>query len=147
VPARLPAFGFRGALIATGFAIAFARPAAAQTTSEPDSTVTQLTAVRVEAAAPRESYRSMLRGYYFLQNELKGYDRKIVRLEKHLDSLKTIVAPAKEREIARLDNATAEVRARRLALEARLEALESAQRATTAAGTETSGSPDDRSQP
>jgi chromosome segregation ATPase len=143
VPTRLRSFGLR-AVIAAGFAIALARPAGAQTAAELDSAVAKLATIKIEAAAPQETYRSMLRGYFFLQNELKGYDRKIVRLEKHLDSLKTVVAPAKEREIARLDSATAQVRARRLALEARLEALEASQRSAGAVVAETSGSPDDK---
>ena len=89
-----------------------------------------LAPVTVEAAAPkRDTYRSLVRANAFLAYEIKQADKKIVKLERHLDSLKAVAAE-KEESIARTESTTASVRARRLELEARLEALEKRNSAT-----------------
>lgn len=58
-----------------------------------------------------------------LAHELKRYDRKVAQLEEKLDSLKAVEAE-KQRQVIAIENAAAEVRARRLALEARLRAAD-----------------------
>ena len=58
-----------------------------------------------------------------LAHELKRYDRRVAQLEGKLDSLKAVEAE-KQRYIAAIENATAQVRAQRLALEARLRAAD-----------------------
>jgi phage shock protein A len=64
------------------------------------------------------------RGNRQLRHELEGYDRKIVLLEQRLDSLQVQEARMKL-QIRALDSATAATRSERLALEARLNAMES----------------------
>ena len=63
------------------------------------------------------------RGNRELERQIRIYDRRIEQLETHLDSLKTVAAE-RERYITATDSVTAQIRARRLALEARLAALE-----------------------
>jgi len=59
-----------------------------------------------------------------LERELAAYDRKVEKLENRLAYLKGPVTDSLNRQISGLDAATAETRNRRLALEARLSALE-----------------------
>ena len=58
-----------------------------------------------------------------LAEELRRHDKHIAKLEVRLDSLRAIERE-KQQQIARIDSLTAETRAQRLALEARLRAME-----------------------
>jgi hypothetical protein len=55
-----------------------------------------------------------------LERDLASYDRQVVRLERHLDSLKTVVSDSLQREIDRAESLAARMRAERLRLEAQL---------------------------
>ena len=72
----------------------------------------------------RNDIRAMERQNRALARQVARYDQQIVRLEGHLEYLKTVVTDSITRETAKLDSATATIRARRLELEARLKEFE-----------------------
>jgi len=132
---------FRRNVIAAAFVAAtgalFAAPARAQVTTPPDS-ISANRLPPIVSTAEREGLLSRIwtmqekrrevleleRGNRQLRHELEGYDRKIVQLEQRLDSLQVQEARMKL-QIRAIDSATAATRAERLALEARLRAMES----------------------
>lgn len=69
--------------------------------------------------------RDLVAGNRFLEKELARYDRRIVELEKKLDSLK-FVAAARWKEARELEAAALATRERRLELERRVAFLEAA---------------------
>ena len=71
----------------------------------------------------RQTVIDLERGNRQLERQLAEYDRRIVRLETKLDSLKAREAEM-QRQIQMIDSAAAATRAARLALEARLRPLE-----------------------
>ena len=100
-----------------------------------DSTlqVRALPAMRVTAAKPkasREGVLALMEENIRLAGELRRQDQKVEELSRRLAWLKGPVTDSVNRDISRLDAQTAETRARRQALEARLQSLEG----TTAAG-------------
>ena len=117
-----------------------ARPLAAQQ-AEPvavaDSTVRprQLAAVVItaeKAKASRAGVLALMEENRRLAGVLAAQDRRVTQLAARLHYLQTTVTDSVTREIATLDGAAAEARARRLALEARLAAIEGS---TTSAST------------
>jgi hypothetical protein len=114
------------------------RAARAQQSAEPaDSTVRARELVPIVITAEEKKKQSWLqrlglRSRYSqierenkeMERTLAFYDRKIARLEAHLDSLKTVVRDSMMKDLARIDSTTHEIRARRLALEARIKELE-----------------------
>ena len=112
-----------------------ARPVAAQQAQAPDSSVGVDSTVRVRKLAPvvitAEKAKASRAGVLALMEEnrrlagvLAEHDRKVEQLAKRLHHLQTHVTDSVNRQIASIDGAAAETRARRLALEARLAALE-----------------------
>ena len=114
-------------------AVGAARPVAAQ--QAPDSGTRVDSVVRVRQLAPvvitAEKAKPSRAGVLALMEEnrrlaavLAEHDRKVEQLAKRLHHLQTHVTDSVTRQIATIDGAAAETRARRLALEARLAALE-----------------------
>lgn len=88
--------------------------------------------IRAEKAkASRAGVLALMEENRRLAAVLAEHDRKVEKLAARLQHLQTVVTDSVTREIATIDNAAAEARARRVALEARLAALEG----TTASGT------------
>jgi hypothetical protein len=109
---------------------------AAAPTVAPDSAaprrvmmLAEVTVAAAPAPARKKSYMGTLREYRDLQGLSRDFARQIGKLERHLDSLKTEVAPRLEREAAQMDAQAAELRQRRLALEARVAAMQARQAA------------------
>ena len=103
--------------------------AGAQTTTPEDSTlqVRALPTVTVTAAKPKASRAGVLalaQENRRLAAELYRQDRKIDSLNRRLAYLRGPATDSMNRDISRFDAQTAETRARRQALEARLQALE-----------------------
>ena len=109
---------------------------AGATDTTPAARATQVLApVEVKAEsrpADRKTYSAKVREVRALNWVRSDYDRQIGRLEQHLDSLKTVVAPAMERQVAQMDSTTLAIRAQREALEARLRAIQERQAAQAA---------------
>ena len=102
-----------------------------------DSTqqVRALPAMRVTAEKPkasREGVLALMEENMRLGAELRRQDQKVESLTKRLAYLKGPATDSLNRDITRLDSQTAETRARRQALEARLIALEGTQSAAVA---------------
>ena len=94
-----------------------------------DSTrqVRALPAMRVTAEKPkasREGVLALMEENIRLAGELRRQDQKVEELSRRLAHLKGPVTDSVNRDISRLDAQTAEARARRQALEARLQSLE-----------------------
>jgi hypothetical protein len=96
--------------------------------ARPDSlppTVLHTVTIKAESGkASRAGVLALMEENRHLAQELAGYDRKVSKLETRLAYLKGPVTDSLNRQITGLDAATAETRARRLELEARLNALE-----------------------
>ena len=97
-----------------------------------DSTrlVRALPAMRVTAAKPkasREGVLALMEENIRLAGELRRQDEKVDELSRRLAYIKGPVTDSVTRDISRLDAQTAETRARRQALEARLQSLEGPQ--------------------
>ena len=97
-----------------------------------DSTrqVRSLPAMRVTAAKPkatREGVLALMEENIRLAGELRRQDQKVEELSRRLAYIKGPVTDSVNRDISRLDAQTAEARARRQALEARLQTLEGPQ--------------------
>lgn len=130
----------RTRLFAAAFAVALsivpvaARAQSADSASGVDSLRPRtLQAVVVTAEKPRATRQGVLalmEENRRLAGVLREQDRKIDRLEARLNYLRTTATDSVNRQIASLDTQTAETRARREALEARLAALEQARGAT-----------------
>ena len=102
-----------------------------------DSTlqVRALPAMRVTAAKPRasrEGVLALMEENIRLAGELRRQDQKVEELTRRLAWLTGPVTDSVNRDITRLDAQTAETRARRQALEARLQSLEGTQAMSTA---------------
>lgn len=94
-----------------------------------------LPAVRVTAEKPkasREGVLALMEENIRLAGELRRQDRKVDELSRRLAYLRGPVTDSMNRDITRLDAQTAETRARRQALEARLQQLEGTQASTIA---------------
>lgn len=94
-----------------------------------DSTrqVRALPAMRVTAEKPRasrEGVLALMEENIRLADELRRQDQRVEELARRLAHLKGPVTDSVTRDISRLDAQTAEARARRQALEARLQSLE-----------------------
>jgi hypothetical protein len=125
---------FHMPVIGTVFAILCATSAGAQAPM-PDSTrVGTLPTVTVTADAPggnwltrawdrRQAVVSLMEENRRLAGVLRREDARVARLEKHLDSLKRVDAERRA-ALATIQDSVTAVRARRLALEARLIAME-----------------------
>ena len=97
-----------------------------------DSTrqVRALPAMRVTAAKPKASrvgVLALMEEIIRLAGELRRQDQKVEELSRRLAYIKGPVTDSVTRDISRLDAQAAETRARRQALEARLQSLEGAQ--------------------
>ena len=97
-----------------------------------DSTrqIRALPAMRVTATKPRASRDgviALMEENIRLAGELRRQDEKVEQLSRRLAFIKGPVTDSVNRDISRLDSQTAETRARRQALEARLQSLEGAQ--------------------
>jgi hypothetical protein len=97
-----------------------------------DSTprVRALPAMRVTAEKPkasREGVLALMEENIRLAGELRRQDQKVEELSRRLAYIKGPVTDSVNRDISRLDAQTAETRARRQALEARLQTLEGVQ--------------------
>jgi uncharacterized coiled-coil protein SlyX len=124
------------------------RPLGAQQSQQPqDSAVRVDSTTRVRQLAPMvitaEKQKVSRAGVLALMEEnrrlagvLAAHDRRVEQLAARLRYLQTTVTDSVTREIAQIDGAAAETRARRLALEARLAALEGTQSANTMMRTE-----------
>lgn len=89
--------------------------------------VRALPAMRVTAEKPkasREGVLALMEENIRLAGELRRQDQKVEELARRLAHLKGPVTDSVNRDISRLDAQTAEARARRQALEARLQSLE-----------------------
>ena len=89
-----------------------------------------LSAMRITAEKPkatREGVLALMEENIRLAGELRRQDRKVEELSRRLAYLQGPVTDSVNRDITRLDTQTAETRARRQALEARLRALEGPQ--------------------
>ena len=128
------------------------RPLAAQQAQQQDSVVSVDSTTRVRQLAPMvitaEKARATRAGVLALMEEnrrlaavLAAHDRRVEELAARLRYLQTTVTDSVNREIAQLDGAAAEARARRLALEARLAALEGNQSANASANAAASTAP------
>lgn len=119
-------FSIRVVAIATAF-LGLATPASAQrdSTVRVDSAAT-LETITVKANAPKSRAareRQLIAGNRILAKQLASYDKRIAQLEARLDSLR-IESAHKWREAREMENAAAEARERRVALERRLAILE-----------------------
>lgn len=97
-----------------------------------DSTrqIRALPAMRVTAEKPRasrEGVLALMEENIRLASELRRQDEKVEALSRRLAHLKGPVTDSVTRDISRLDAQTAETRARRQALEARLQSIEGTQ--------------------
>lgn len=105
-------------------------PVPVTTDSTARMSMSALPAVRVTAAKPkasREGVLALMEENIRLAGELRRQDRKVDELSRRLAHLKGPVTDSVNRDISRLDAQTAETRARRQALEARLQQLEGTQ--------------------
>lgn len=105
------------------------------TTTDSTLQVRALPAMRVTAAKPeasREGVLALMEENIRLAGELRRQDKKVEELSRRLAYLRGPVTDSVNRDISRLDAQTAETRARRQALEARLQSLEGTQTANTA---------------
>jgi hypothetical protein len=128
----------------TCLAALVARPAAAQSaapnpTTDSTSSRTPVTLAPVNVTAPhaqsdRRRVLDLERGNRILAAEARRQGRRIAELETRLDSLKRVGAE-REREIARIDSATAATHAARLAVAAQLATLEARSGGVAAADT------------
>jgi len=108
---------------------------ATETTSSPSATdsvsaIRALPAMRVTASkekTSREGVLFLMEENLRLAGELRRQDQKVDALARRLAYLKGPMTDSVTREIARVDAQTAETRARRQALEARLVSLETTQ--------------------
>lgn len=92
--------------------------------------VRALPAMRVTAEKPkasREGVLALMEENIRLAGELRRQDQKVEELSRRLAHLKGPVTDSVNRDISRLDAQTAEARARRQALEIRLQSLEGTQ--------------------
>ena len=97
--------------------------------------VRALPAMRVTAAkekASREGVLALMEENRRLAAELRRHDEKVELLARRLAYLKGTVTDSVTRDISRIDAQTAEARARRQALEARLQEIEGGQSANLA---------------
>ena len=100
------------------------------TISDSVPAIRALPAMRVVATrekASREGVLALMEENLRLAAELRRQDQKVDALSRRLEYLKGPVTDSVTREIARVDAQTAETRARRQALEARLLSLENSQ--------------------
>lgn len=84
-----------------------------------------------QAKASRAGVLALMEENRRLAGVLAAHDRRVEQLAARLRYLQTTVTDSVTREIAQIDGAAAETRARRLALEARLAALEGTQSTST----------------
>ena len=109
--------------------------APAPLTSDSSVSVRALPAMRVTAAkekASREGVLALMEENRRLAAELRRHDEKVELLARRLAYLKGTVTDSVTRDISRIDAQTAEARARRQALEARLQEIEGGQSANLA---------------
>ena len=109
--------------------------APASVTSDSSVRIRALPAMRVTAAkekASREGVLALMEENRRLAAELRRHDEKVELLARRLAYLKGTVTDSVTRDISRIDAQTAEARARRQALEARLQEIEGGQSANLA---------------
>lgn len=109
--------------------------APAPVVSDSSVRVRTLPAMRVTAEkekASREGVLALMEENRRLAAELRRHDEKVELLARRLAYLKGTVTDSVTRDISRIDAQTAEARARRQALEARLQEIEGGQSANLA---------------
>jgi hypothetical protein len=124
----LPVFALAIAVLgARGVSAQAVSPSSADSTASEIASAS-LATVRVTAAAPnsRLAYeRSLIVGNRLLAKELEKYDKRILELEKKLDSLR-IAAAHRWRDAREMESAALAARERRIELERRLASIQAA---------------------